>query len=173
MLTQKRLKELLCYDPGTGVFTNLISRSPSAVAGAVAGWIDIHNGYIQIQIDGRNYPSHRLAWLYVYGEFPIHEIDHTNGKRDDNRIVNLRAVTSSENSKNSKIRSTNTSGITGVSWCKNSNKWMVQISDNKKQINLGRFSDKFEAICARKSAENRLGYHPNHGLTEAKRGETI
>lgn len=168
MITQKRLKELLSYDPDTGLFTNRNTRGPKAMAGCIAGSVDSH-GYWQIHTYGKVYRAHRLAWLYVYGEFPAHEIDHINGARLDNRLNNLRSVTRAENSRNQGIRSANTSGVCGVSWYKDAKKWRADIGHKGNQIHLGSFSDKFEAICARKSAENRLGYHKNHGLTSVQR----
>jgi hypothetical protein len=95
-LTQARLKELLDYNPDTGIFTRKVSR-PGFRVGDVAGSLT-ERGYIKIGIDGKNYSAHRLAWLYVHGKSPDNCIDHINGVRDDNRISNLRDVTSQENS---------------------------------------------------------------------------
>jgi hypothetical protein len=95
-LTQERLKELLHYDPETGIFTNLTQRGGHAKKGAVAGTKN-SIGYVCIRIDYDQYRAHRLAWLYVYGEFPEKFIDHMNEIRDDNRIINLRLATHQEN----------------------------------------------------------------------------
>jgi len=154
MLTQERLKELLDYDPDTGVFTRL--RSTRKV-----GWTET-NGYIRTDIDGTKYGLHILAWLYVTGTFPKNKIDHKNGVRSDNVFDNLRDVSNSDNAKNCKIPITNTSGILGVRWCKYRNRWISQIGSNNKTIGK-RFDNQFDAICFRKSLENSLKFHPNHG----------
>ena len=154
--------ELLRYDPETGVLYWRVSVRSGARTGQRAGCPG-NRGYRQVKICGQLYMAHRLIWLIVYGEFPPNEIDHINGVRDDNRLVNLRAVTRSENRMNQRIGVRNTSGYIGVSWCKQSSKWVVQISVNKQQINLGRFSDMHDAARVRKSAEIKYGYHPNHG----------
>ena len=107
--------------------------------------------------------AHRLAWMYMYGNFPPDEIDHINGVRDDNRIINLRAVSHAENAKNQRINSTNTSGVTGVSWNKAAQKWKAQVRQDNKTLYFGIYSNFLDAICARKSAEHILGFHPNHG----------
>lgn len=114
VLTQERLKELLEYKPESGEFVWLVSRG-SNKAGGRAGWQHRVYGYITIQVDGQSYHSHRLVWLYNYGEFPEEQIDHIDGSRNNNKLENLREASHSENMRNSKIRSHNTSGITGVS----------------------------------------------------------
>jgi len=159
-LTQKRLKEVLHYDPDTGVFTRLISignAKPGDIANAVNG-----EGYIKISIDGKRYAGHRLAWLYVTGEWPD-KIDHEKGNRKDNRFKKLQSVSVCKNSKNRKIPKTNTSGLIGVYWHKNIKKWYAAIGVEGKLKTLGYFIDKFEAICIRKSAERKYGFHENHG----------
>ena len=163
MLTQKRLKELLAYTPETGVFTWAKPRG-GKVAGAVAGTIHYKQGYIRIKIDGGMYSAHRLAWLYVYGEMPEHEIDHINHDRQDNRIENLRSVTRHQNARNRALRADNTSGVVGVNWFKRNKKWGARIFKNGKFVFLGLF-DRFEdAAEARKNASLKYGFHPNHGL---------
>lgn len=140
MLTQERLKELLSYDPDTGVFTNLTQRGTRAPKGGVAGWIT-QDGYINIQIDGKKYQAHRLAWLYVYGEFPEKSLDHVNEIKDDNRLVNLRLATKQENGHNvSSLQINNTSGFRGVSWHKSAKKWIATITINGKNKHLGYFN---------------------------------
>jgi len=174
MLTQKLLKELLHYDPETGIFTwKERSRKYFTSDWSFKTWNSMHSGkvtgniagkgYLQITILYISYLSHRLAWLYVYGEFPIDHTDHVNRVKHDNRIVNLRAVSCSDNLKNQKIRINNTSGCNGVHWIKSSKKWRGRISVNCKVIHLGVHEDWFEAVCARKSAERKYGFHENHG----------
>lgn len=162
MLTQERLKELLHYCPDMGVFTWIVDRTSRARKGWVAG-CKISNGYIIIRIDSVNYYAHRLAFLYVDGEHPKDHTDHINGVRVDNRWANLRSVSLAENNRNQKRRKDNTSGISGVGRRAGNPRWKAHISINNRLVHLGTFSDFFEACCARKSAENKNGYHPNHG----------
>lgn len=152
MLTQEQLKELLHYDETTGLFTWRMALSARVRIGAVAGWAE-KAGYIRIKICGRSYFAHRLAWLYVNGELPPAELDHINRVTDDNRIINLRPATRSENQKNSKIFSTNTSGYKGVCWNKEYRKWQVDAMLNGKKYRLGYFptaeqaSDAYQAFA--------------------------
>src|SRR5215813_12141516 len=103
MLTHERLKELLSYDPKTGLF---IWNS----RGAVAGTTD-QEGYIQIHLDGKKYRAHRLAYLYMTGEMPTQILDHINRVRSDNRWGNLRPVTDRFNYYNCSDYSNNKSGV--------------------------------------------------------------
>ena len=162
MITQKELKELLHYTPETGVFTR-IKATQSIRVGDVAGTI-MQIGYVMLRVKGNKYLAHRLAWLYMYGYFPSNQIDHRNHIRDDNRIVNLREVTCAENHRNRSKSKFNLSGVTGVRWRKQNSKWLASVKVNGKQKHLGYFDDKFEAICARKSANNKYGFHKNHGV---------
>ena len=117
-MTQDRLKFWLTYDPFTGLFVwnHDRVRGKGAVfitAGAVAGSAN-DKGYTQIKIEGRNFLAHRLAWLYMMGEWPPQEIDHLNRVRNDNRWVNLRSASAQQNRKNSSTHSNNTTGYLGV-----------------------------------------------------------
>jgi len=161
MLTQERLKELFYYNKQFGFLVRKKSRYSGKV-GTIAGSIK-PNGYAEVRIAGKYYSVHRLVFLYVNGELPPYQADHINGIRNDNRWVNLRAVSAHENQKNQKKPSNNTSGIRGVGWIRLHNKWQSRISIDKRRVNLGYFDDFFEACCMRKAAEIRYGYHPNHG----------
>lgn len=97
------------------------------------------------------------------GSWPKEQIDHINHVRSDNRWINLREATNQENCKNRSISIRNKSGVVGVRWTKGKTKWAAYIHVNSKDKYLGFFFDKFEAICARKSAENKHGFHANHG----------
>lgn len=136
MLTHDRLKEVLNYDPKTGIFTTLIKRCGPNNVGSVNG-----NSYLQIMIDRKIYSAHRLAWLYMKGEWPKDQIDHINGKRDDNRLVNLREATKSINSQNIKNhRKDNACGFLGVTVVTGNNlkkPWQASIRISNKQIYLG------------------------------------
>lgn len=161
-LTQKRLKELLYYNPQFGIFVWIKNKGPRAPVGSMPGTLH-HAGYLRIKIDGHLYASHRLAFLYMEGRFPPLFVDHINGRKADNSFNNLRHATKSENRRNSKRPITNTSGAMGVHFASDSKKWKARIKVNGKTINLGSFYDFFEAICARKSGELKHGFHPNHG----------
>ena len=126
MLTKERLKEVLHYNPETGLFTWIVRTAMRTKAGEIAGRKDRY-GYVFIQIDRKKYPAHRIAWLYVNGVFPNEEIDHINGMRDDNRISNLREADRRLNCENRrKSQSNNKLGILGV--CKlGSGKYQAQI----------------------------------------------
>ena len=163
-LTQERVHELFDYDANTGVVTNRVSRS-NAAAGAVAGSMDI-SGCRRLRVDYKLYLAHRIAWLFHYGAWPAGEIDHINGIRDDNRIINLRDVTHMENRRNSKRSVNNTSGVTGVSWYKKTGMWSSRIRVDGKWKFLGYFDDFNEAVKTRRSAEREHGFHLNHGRSE-------
>ena len=137
-LKHSRLVEVLDYDPESGVFRWLISTSNRVKVGAVAGR-DNGNGYIRICIDGKNYYAHRLAWFYSHGVWPEKEIDHRNGNGMKNWLSNLRPATHAQNGQNQPLRSTNTSGFTGVSWSKLHEKWESYIWVNCKKVHLGLF----------------------------------
>lgn len=170
--------ELLEYEPGTGLLywkerpVELFTEPRFArawntrYAGKQAITSDNGLGYKIGSIFGRHFLAHRLAWAISYGEWPD-IIDHINGNPGDNRIANLRSVTATENSCNTRLYKKNTSGHVGVTWSSTANKWAAQISINRKAIFLGVFDDKNAAIAARKRAEAELGFHPNHGRTAA------
>ena len=90
-LSRKRLRELFDYNSDSGLFVRKITVSANATKGRIAG-CPAKNGYLRIRIDGRYYYSHRLAWLYQFGEWPSEDLDHINGVRDDNLIANLRCA---------------------------------------------------------------------------------
>lgn len=147
MITQEELKQNLKYDPETGIFVWIVSSNGRIQIGDVAGGID-GKGYSHIQIYRKLYRSHRLAWLYVYGKFPSHALDHIDGNKTNNKISNLRECTLSENSKNIKMNKNNKSGFKGVSWSKCANKWMATGKIDGKPHYLGLFINPEEASNA-------------------------
>lgn len=155
MITADELRRLLNYDPKTGVFTNRTFRGLRALEGAEAGNIT-SNGYIDVTIRKRKYKAHRLAWLYVYGEWPENNIDHINRIKTDNRISNLRDVTQAENGRNKSTHKNNTSGVTGVDYHKG--QWRARIRVNRKSLHLGYYATMADAVASRKRAEERYGY---------------
>lgn len=119
-------------------------------------------GYMCGFVLGESYLAHRIAWRIFYDESP-NEIDHINGMRSDNRIVNLRSVTFSENARNKKIQSNNTSGCAGVCFSNKKGKWIARIKLHGKFVCLGSFTHFDGAVAARKNAEVTFGFHKNHG----------
>ena len=170
MPSQEVLKELLEYDPETGIILwKWRPRSYFQTDRAMAIWNGrfpgkpglcslAHNGYLYGAIFGDNFSAHRIAWRYIYGINPI-EIDHINGDRADNRLANLREVTRKMNCRNQSILDRNTSGHPGIYWDKVNRKWHVRIGSK----HLGRFASFDEAVAVRTAAEAKRKYHPNHG----------
>ena len=140
-LTQERLKELMHYDPETGVFV-WSSMAVKKVQGKIAGCVWENKirrlRYIQIRIDRNLYYAHKLVYLYVYGFMPK-IIDHVDCDGSNNRLNNLRSATHVQNNANARLNSRNTSGIKGVSWCEDRGRWEAKIQHNSNLIHLGRF----------------------------------
>lgn len=158
MLTQQQAIELLDYDAETGLFTwkprQNNNKFNATRAGKTCGRTH-KNGYVDIGINGKKIAAHRLAWLYVKGQWPA-EIDHINGDRADNRLANLRECTHAENCQNYPVKTSNTSGFPGVSWHKGAKCWRATIVINRKQKSLGTFDTRLEAYQAYLAAKNEL-----------------
>lgn len=163
ILTQEYIKSILHYDPDTGMFTWLARDGSQFTRSGRPARSICSEGYIVIKINDKKYKAHRLAFLYMAGYFPPEETDHINRVRNDNRWCNLRAVSRAENLRNKKRYSSNTSGVSGVSWEKASGKWVASIRVNKKLKKLGRFRDIEDAVAAREAAKIDYNYHQNHG----------
>lgn len=164
LLTQQRLKELLHYDPDTGVFTRISSRLSTCV-NKPAGGIN-YDGYRRIYIDGKSYFAQRLAFLYVHGSWSSFQMDHINGKRDDNRMSNLREATSSENKHNQVLSRKNKSGVKGVGWHRSAKKWQARVMLNGKDKYLGLFKNIEDAAAAAREARNKFhGKFANSGVS--------
>jgi hypothetical protein len=164
----------LSYDPETGILywkdvgseffnslrgCNIFKKSyANTVAGGING-----QGYRLLKYNGKKVPAHRIVWLMVNGDWPTAHVDHINGDRLDNRIENLRVVENDENARNRRMPANNTSGVMGVTWSNVHGRWMSQITNRGSKKHLGLFDDFDEAVVARKAAEIRYGYHPNHG----------
>ena len=154
MITQGELKEILRYDPESGEFYWAKpgrKRVMSRPAGNLAP-----NGYRYIRVSGKLVCAHRLAFLYMTGEMPDGSVDHINGDRADNRWMNLRLASRSENACNSRLSSRNTSGKKGVSWYAPGAKWRATIQKNGKCHSLGYFDTVDQAEAARISAAEKL-----------------
>ncbi len=157
-LTQERIKLLLDYNEDSGIVTRKFTQ------GGQSG--DIKDtrvdGYQRIFVDGKRYLLHRIIWLFVYGEFPVYQIDHIDHNRSNNKLNNLREVTNSENAKNRSLASNNTSGKIGI-YRKKNGMYESSIKIDGKHIYLGTFSTENEAITVRKNVEALNGFHVNHG----------
>ena len=145
-LAQEEIKKYVTYDPETGLIRWFVKRHPNKNPGDIAG-TNTKKGYIRICVNRKLYLAHVLAWIYVYGEHPMYQIDHINGVKSDNRLVNLRSVTPSENSQNKKkARADSSSGLIGA--LKNGKGWHAKICTNGVSRYLGRFRTAKEASDA-------------------------
>lgn len=153
----KRAFAKLDYYPETGLFIWRESPSFKCKPGSSAGSQGT-NGYWQITVAGRTYPAHRLAWLKYYGEWPEHQVDHINSIRIDNRVVNLRLATSSQNMHNPLRKKSDgkSSRHMGVSYSSEKNKWIAQIGINGKTKKLGSFINEIDAANAYKAAKKNI-----------------
>lgn len=140
MISHADLLQCLDYDKSTGLFSRKIKRTNGG-----SGWKH-KDGYVYIHILGKTYSAHRLAWFFVTGEWPKKDIDHINGVKHDNRIENLRDVDKSINAQNEvRVRKNNPTGLMGVWFRKDRNKWVASIRIHRKSIRLGAFLTKEEA----------------------------
>lgn len=162
MITQQELKAWVHYDPATGQFTRVERRGRWAKGSAVGS---MHpKGYVWVcrMENGRNvnYMAHRLAWLWMTGEWPTNEIDHINGVRSDNRWTNLRQATREQNNQNTGLRADNSSGFKGVTRPKGRTKWHAYINENGRRKFLGSYPTAEEAnqaaIAARQVAHGEF-----------------
>jgi len=179
-ITQHTVKELIRYDPETGnAYWNIRDAKwfscPNPKRSAEhamkiwnSGWagkeISTKNnyGYIIVGILGKLYLLHRIIFLHQHGFLP-EQVDHINHNRTDNSVCNLRPVSNATNAKNRRKTKQNSSGVIGVYWCKDTQKWKASITVNYKTMHLGRFSMKSDAVNARKAANIKYGFHANHG----------
>jgi hypothetical protein len=174
------LRKLLRYDPDTGklfwvrrtpdMFSDEGQRSTSRCArwnsryAEKEAFTSIGSGGYRIgKIFKKHFLAHRVIWAMQNGHWPKDHIDHVSGDRTDNRIENIRDAGRRENNRNQKRRSDNTSGVTGVSFMKQTGKWTAYINSDAGFVYLGVYSEKAAAISARRKAEKRIGYHKNHG----------
>lgn len=153
-LTAERLRGLLKYDPGTGVFTWLVNRYGAKI-GDIAGKGDGH-GYMKISIGGRHYKAHRLAVLYMTGEWPAQQIDHIDRDKVNNRWLNLREATHAQNMRNRGPRRDSVTGVPGVTWHAGASKWQVHAWAGGKNRYFGLFVDFEAAVAARKAVASTL-----------------
>lgn len=157
VITVDRARELLAYDPDTGVLRWRVYRNHNARPGDVAG-TDCR-GYRYVFADKKGYIAHRLAWLLHYGEWPSMTIDHIDGNKDNNRIENLRDVSVLINAQNQKRASSKSkSGVLGVS--RYHNKYKARILIDGKEVYLGLFASIESASDAYQEAKRKN--HPGY-----------
>lgn len=123
----------------------------------------LSHGYKHGGILGKMYLSHRVIWAMTYSTWPKDQIDHINGVKTDNRIINLRVVNNQDNQKNISIPITNSSGTVGVSFDRKSSKWSAYIQVDGRTRHLGHYADINDAIEARAIANNKYNFHKGHG----------
>jgi hypothetical protein len=152
------IRELLKYDPDTGVFTwTTNDKVFKKVRGKVAGTLH-HDGYIDIAINRSKYRGHRIAWLMAEGTDPGDlQIDHINGIRDDNRRQNLRLVTHSQNAHNRR-------SAKGYHFDSRARKWRASIKLDGKGVCLGYYSTEEEARAA--YVEAKAKFHPTSPIAK-------
>lgn len=168
-ITQAELKELLDYDPETGIFRWKICRGGKQ-AGRVAG-CKHRQGYVYMEINSKHQAAHRLAWVYVYGVIPDGvTIDHINGVRDDNRIENLRLATKAQQMQNKQTYKNSTTKTPGVNFHKASGKFAARVTINGVDHWIGVFDTLEEAAEARrkKKAELHLFQPIQRGVENAR-----
>lgn len=155
------LRHLFNYDPETGVITRRVKMNRSGAAGYVVGVPLL--GYLRATVLRQNYGCHRIAWALHYGEWPDMHLDHINGIRTDNRIVNLREVTTAQNSFNSSLSKRSASGIKGVSWSVASGKWQGYVGFENTRHHVGFFDNLTDADAAVRTAREVLhGQYARH-----------
>lgn len=152
------LTEVLDYDPETGLFTWKVSRSRMAKRGSRAGTVT-KEGYVRVNLAGKQYLAHRLAWFYVHKEWPENQIDHADGDKQNNSIVNLRDVDGSLNCQNQRVAKASNvrSGLLGVTWHNRSKRWAAEITSRGVRKHLGYFSnaeDAHQAYVAEKRKQH-------------------
>ncbi len=160
-ITQSELKDLIEYDPNTGIF--IWNKSRAGVRkGDIAG-TKRPDGYYYIGLNRVRYYAHRLAWLYVHGAFPTGDIDHINGNPSDNRLSNLREVTRQQNLFNMRKKK-NVSNVKGVTLCKKTNKWTIVFRVNGVATYFGHYDNIEDAEkVVRAKREEFHGVFANHG----------
>lgn len=155
-LTHERLLEMLHYDPVTGMFTRRVTVGSFKV-GEVAGSLDRQRGYIRLTIDGTSYHAHRIAWFYVHGKWPLHDVDHRDTIKHHNWIDNLRDVSDRVNQENiRRARPDNRSGLLGVCLRPGNLRPTASIQVCGKRMHLGVFDTPDLAHAAYVAAKREL-----------------
>lgn len=156
MLTAERVRELLDYNPLTGALTWRERMGGTANKGSIAG-SNRKDGYLQTRVDVNRYLNHRIIWLWVTGSWPVNHIDHINGIRNDNRLINLRDVIRKNNNENlHSPYKNNSTGFLGVSKSPSCSTYRARIRHNKQLIEIGNFRNPEDAHNAYIAVKRRL-----------------
>ena len=159
ILTSVRLHEVLQYFPKTGKFSRRVPAA-NAAAGARFG-CPAKNKYLRGRVDGALYYSHRLAWLYMTGSWPIGDVDHIDGDRANNAWENLRESSRAQNCQNIERASISSSGVKNVYFDRPSSRWQVKIMRNYKSKSYGYFETIQEAeLVAIRAKQEAHEFHP-------------
>lgn len=151
-LTQERLKELVHYDPESGAFSRLKNIRKDGKVGSIRP-----DGYLTLCVDGTIYTAHRIAFLYMNGKWPTHDVDHIDGNKLNNRWNNLRDTPTEINCQNRRKPQKNSiHGVLGVRSVTKSKTWAARITVNGKTRHLGCYSTQEEASAAYLEAKRRL-----------------
>jgi len=157
MITQAELKTILHYEPSTGLFTWIKPTSNRVRVGASAGTLQTKENRYNISINGTKYKAHRLAWLYMFGVWPNHWIDHIDGDSTNNKISNLRDVNNTVNMENLKVaHKDSTVGLLGVH--RNGSGYLARICVDGKRLCLGTFKTPEEAHVKYLDTKRRLHF---------------
>lgn len=174
-----QVSQLLRYEPETGkLFWKERPLAFFRTVWACRVWNSVYSGkeafttvstsgYKAGGIFGVRYAAHRVIWLLTTGAWPVNNIDHIDGDRANNRFGNLRDATNTENMRNAKLRSDNTTGVLGVSWDSYKRRWRATVTLNGKSKELGRFHSFEQAVAAREAANLEYGFSARHGSRES------
>ena len=155
---QDRLHELFSYDPTKGHLLHKTSRGRASEGARACNSSD---SYLNVSVDGVKYREHRIIWMFVYGQDPeALEIDHINGEKQDNRIANLRLANRVQQHLNRTATRKSRSGLRGVSWHSQHNRWYVRALDNGQNKSIGYYKTLLDAAAA------RIAYENNHPQSE-------
>ena len=174
-LTAEYVREALNYNPETGDLVwkarpiwhfkdrGAMTSWNTRYAGQTAG-TDLNGRYLSIRIDKRSYLVHRIIWLHVHGRLPTEQLDHINTFKKDNRIVNLREATASQNQHNRPLQVNNTSGAKGVYFDKTTKDWLVRVNRGGRTVFCARRKsrEKAEKVLREYREKEHLEF-ANHG----------
>jgi len=156
ILDATTVRALFSYNPETGEFTRLVTQGKRRTKSGKVGSDDLY-GYKTTRIGGKSYKLHRLAWLYMTGEWPRGDVDHINGARSDNRFCNLRDVPRKTNLENRRAAKNNRStGLLGAYYDARKHHYYARISQHDKTIHLGTFQTAEAAHAAYLAAKRKL-----------------
>lgn len=164
MVSVEEMSQVVCYDGESGEIRWKKKVGARGVVGKLAGGKN-SGGYPMMKYRGYSFFHHRIAIAFCTGSWPELEVDHIDGKKDNNCLCNLREVSPCDNARNKKRYKNNTSGVSGVRFRNKKPTWHVYISAGGREKYLGAYGNLLDAAAARRSQELALGYHENHGRT--------